>query len=274
MVKIASVQICSSDNIEENLNKINAFIKKASLEKAKMVVLPEDFSFIGKKEEDKIKKAEIINNGHTQAFLSKIAKENDIWLLAGSIPILPKKNDAKIFNASILYDNRGNVKATYNKIHLFDVKIQGGAVSYNESKVVYGGNEVICVDSPFGKLGLSICYDLRFPELYRILVEKGAQILFVPAAFTKFTGSAHWEILLRARAIENFCYVVSSNQTGTHVNDKSSYGHSMVINPWGEKIAQLDEEEGVLIADINLDEIKKYRESIPALENRKFYYNN
>lgn len=269
MTKIAAVQLNSSSNVEQNLQKVEKYVKEAKSLQAQLVVLPEDFSFIGKEEKDKVKNGELFKEGYIQKFLSNLAKINNIWILGGSIPILPDHSSKKIYNSSLLYDNEGELKARYDKIHLFDVKIKSGRENYNESKFANPGKEIVCVKSPFGKLGLSICYDLRFPELYRALVQKGAKILFVPAAFTKFTGRAHWEILLRARAVENFCYVVAANQTGMHDNNKETYGHSMIINPWGEIIAEIKEEEGIITADITLEELTKVRESIPALNNMR-----
>ena len=270
MTKFAAVQMTASSDVSLNLNKAEKYIAEALARGAKFVMLPEDFAFIGESDQDKLSVGELLHHGHIQNTLASLAKTYQIWLHGGSIPILAKKNAKKVSNTSLLWNPKGQLVARYDKIHLFDVAIQADTkFQYCESNVVLPGESLICAQTPLGVLGFSICYDLRFPELYRKLVETSAEILLVPAAFTAVTGAAHWETLLRARAIENFCFVIAANQVGTHANQKSSYGASMIINPWGEILARLNDVEGVIVADIELSEIMTQRQRIPALQNKR-----
>lgn len=270
MKKIAAIQMTATDDVDHNLQKATQWIEEAAQGGAQFVMLPEDFGFIGKQDTDKLKIAEPFGQGVIQSALASVAQKHQIWLHGGSLPIRVPQDPNKVFNTSLIWDSQGQVVARYDKIHLFDVTLNEDAKhQYCESDVVFPGSKIVCVDTPVGVLGMSVCYDLRFPELYRVLTKAGANILLVPAAFTKVTGQAHWEVLLRARAIENFCFVIAANQVGTHANQKDTYGSTMVINPWGEILARMPEGEGVLMAEIELEDIKRHRQRIPALDNQR-----
>ena len=223
--------------------------------------MPENFSFIGKTEVDKLNAAEKRNNGYVQQHISYLSKKYGIWTIAGTIPIL--SNASRINASCFVYDSFGDVVTCYNKIHLFDVSVSDNE-EYKESAVLDRGTEVVVVDTPIGCVGLSICYDLRFPELYRQLVKKGAELFAIPAAFTATTGLAHWEVLLRARAIENLCYVLAPNQAGIHPRGRHTYGNSMIIEPWGNILGRLDQGEGFLTADIDLHRLQDQRRHFPC----------
>ncbi len=271
MKRIAAIQMTSSNSINENLEKIAELVKKSVQQGAQLVVLPENAVFIGQEETDKIQISEQVGKGPIQAFMSKIAKQYYIWLIGGTIPIKTKSNQ-HVFASCFVWDNRGNAIARYDKIHLFDVTVNS-TECYFESKTISPGHTVVSVNSPFGKIGLTICYDLRFPELYRALLQQKVELVVVASAFTDTTGKAHWESLLRARAIENFCYIIAPNQTGIHANKKVTYGHSMIIDPWGKVLACLGKEEGVLITDIDLSYLKTVRNTFPTLQHIKLLNN-
>lgn len=274
--KIAAIQMCSSDTVEENLKTADDLMQEGIQQGAKIVVLPENFAFMGKNEQDKLRIAEHSQKGPIQAHLSNFARKHKVWVVAGTIPILAPDN--RVYAASLVFDSEGQIIARYDKIHLFDVQVQAEKKSdkpayeeYQESKTICPGdakNQVV-VDSPLGKLGLSVCFDLRFPELYRQLLSLGSEILLIPSAFTYVTGFAHWESLLRARAIENLSYVVAPNQSGTHANGRKTFGHSMIIDPWGKILASLEEEEGVIVAEINLLYLQDIRKRFPVSQLRR-----
>lgn len=264
--RVAAIQMNSTAIVEENLNTVEKLIKVAADKKSLLAILPENVAILGKHEEDKLQCAETLGAGPIQDFISSLAKKYQIWIVGGTIPI-KVENENRISASCMVWDDQGKMKAHYNKIHLFDVTVSTDA--YNESKTIAPGKDIVTVDSPIGKLGLSICYDIRFPELYRKLSAVGAEVLCIPAAFTKVTGSAHWEILCRARAIENLCYVLAAAQFGTHANGRSTYGHSMIVDPWGTVVACLPSGEGVIVADLNLDFLKETREKFPVLHHIK-----
>lgn len=236
MTRVAIVQMNSRANIEENLNQLPDFFAKAQKDQAKLLVLPENFAFMGFNEADKLAVAERDGDGKIQRFVSKLAKQFKLWVIAGTIP-LQSDDPRRVKSSSLVYDSGGQRVARYDKIHLFDVRVSREE-AHRESLTVSPGKEVVVVETPVGKIGLSVCYDLRFPELYRQLILKGAEIVSIPSAFTAVTGKAHWEILLRARAIENLCYVLAPNQGGVHENGRKTHGHSMIIEPWGKKLAE------------------------------------
>ncbi|MFM9969740.1 MAG: carbon-nitrogen hydrolase family protein [Burkholderiales bacterium] len=261
--KVAAVQMVSSHDVESNLADAEALIADAARQGARLVGLPEYFCLIGKRDGDKVAIREADGEGPIQAFLSATAAKHGVWLVGGTAPLVA--GDAnRVRNACLIYDNTGRRVARYDKIHLFG--FQNGAERYDESTTIEAGDTPVSLDSPFGKLGISVCYDLRFPELYRAFAP--VDIIFVPSAFTATTGRAHWETLLRARAIENLAYVVAPAQGGTHTNRRSTWGHSMIIDPWGEILACKDEGPGVVIAEIDLAKNVKVRSSLPALEHR------
>jgi nitrilase len=219
---------------------------------------------------DKARYAEQVGEGPVQAFLSRVAAEQGIWVVAGSMPLVsPGMADQRVYGACPVYDDQGSAQALYRKIHLFDVDLVDEGESYRESNSMYPGEDIVHVDTPAGRVGLTICYDLRFPELYRRLVDDGATLFTVPAAFTVPTGDAHWHTLLRARAIENLAYVIAAGQYGEHPDDRSTYGHSLICDPWGRILAEQAEGDCVVAADIDPALPARLRSEFPALSNRR-----
>lgn len=267
-MKVGVIQLNTKWDKKENLDTIKKYVEEAAAEKAEFVSLPEYCNFMGE-EKDKNKNAEEIPNGETTQELMKLAKQHEMYIHVGSI--LEKKDEEKSYNTSLMIDPKGELVAKYQKIHLFDIEIQGVS-KYMESNTIENGQKPQMVELPFGKAGLSICYDLRFPELYRGYALDGADILFIPAAFTRYTGMLHWEPLLRARAIENQCYVIAAGQFGTNVPGKACYGNSMVIDPWGTVVSRASEGVGITYANLDKKLIESARESIPSLKNRKPEY--
>lgn len=261
MGRVALVQICASTKIQDNLKQVEQLLLQAQAQAADLVVLPENFAFMGLKEEDKLALAEVFGQGPIQDKLSLWARSYKIWIIAGTIPL--KDKGSKIRSACLVYDAAGLQVARYDKIHLFDVRLSATEF-YEESATIAPGKELVLVDTPVGVLGLTICYDLRFPELYQQLQRKGAQLITVPSAFTAQTGKAHWEVLLRARAIENLCYILAPNQGGLHENGRQTYGHSMGIDPWGQVLAIQKEGAGVSFLDVDLDTLKQLRQQFPC----------
>jgi deaminated glutathione amidase len=268
MGKVAAIQMTSSHLVAENLAVAGEFLRQARDLGADIACLPENFSFLGLKDSDKLQVAETDGDGVVQAFLSNTARKLKMWILGGSINI---KGDSpkRVANASLLIDADGKRVARYDKMHLFDVTIPGRNEQYRESSHVVPGRDVVVADTPVGRLGLSVCYDMRFPELYRELVARGAEWLAMPAAFTVPTGQAHWETLLRARAIENLCYVVAPAQFGQHSNARETYGDSLIIDYWGQILCRLPKGTGVIAADIDLKAQAESRGRFPALDNRQ-----
>ncbi len=262
-MKIAIIQITSNDDKKGNLDKIVRYIDEAVNRGVQLIALPENFSYL-QREGDPWDFSETLD-GEVISLLKSLAIKHQVYILAGSIPetII---NTNKIYNTSCLINNEGNIVGSYRKIHLFDV-ILSPDKEYRESNFVEPGGDVVVLDTPWCKVGLSICYDLRFPELYRILTFRGAKIIFIPSAFVNQTGCKHWEILLRARAIENQVYIVAPNQYGYHGKGRSSFGDSMVIDPWGTPIARSSDKEGFIIAEIDLDYLDEVRKKIPCSEH-------
>ncbi len=273
MTKIAAIQMASGPNVSANLIEVSRQILNAAQAGAKLVVLPESFAIMGLHDADQIKVAEKEGAGPIQDFLSEQARMNKIWLVAGTIPLKLEQDDPdyenKIYAACLVYNDEGVRVSRYNKIHLFDVHLEITNETYYESETLAAGNKAVIVDSPFGKIGLAICFDLRFPELFRQMVLNGAEIIVLPSAFTAITGKAHWEVLLRARAIENLCYVVASAQGGYHVSGRETHGDSMIVDPWGVVLDRLPQGSGYVMADIDIENIKNIRRNFPVLENRK-----
>ena len=283
LTKIAAIQMASGPQVEANLMAAVALIKEAADGGAQMAVLPENFVLMPMQESENIDIAEVYNNGHIQSFIGDCARENSIWIVAGSIP-LKTNTEGKVTSTSLLFNSEGEIVARYNKMHLFDVTFgddaigndtrdisikKGKADTYHESAIFSAGSEVVVVDTPFGKVGMSICYDLRFPNLYREMVNKGAEIILIPSAFTAATGKVHWEPLLRARAIENQSYVIAAAQGGYHVNGRETWGHTMVIDYWGQTHGVLEKGSGSIMIDIDLDAQAVTRKNFPVLEHRK-----
>jgi len=268
MGRVAAIQMTSSHVVAENLAEAGALLREAKEAGALVACLPENFSFIGMKDADKLQVAEADGNGVVQSFLSDAARQLNMWILGGTI-VIRTGDSNRVANASLLFDAAGKRVARYDKIHLFDVTIPGRNEQYRESTHVLPGRELKLADTPVGKLGLSVCYDMRFPELYRELVSQGAEWLAMPAAFTVPTGRAHWETLLRARAIENLCYVVAPAQTGVHSSGRETYGDSLIVDYWGQVLSRLAKGTGVITADIDLASQAESRARFPALDNRR-----
>jgi len=268
MSKVAAIQMASGPNMSANLSEAQRLISDAVKQGAELVVLPENFSHMGMSEGDILEMAEPYSKGQVQEFLSTQAQKHAIWLLGGTIPIKSEYKH-KIYAASLLFNDQGYVVARYHKIHLFDQDLGKLGDSYNESSFTVAGKEAVVIDTPFGKLGLAICYDLRFPELFRCMVASGAEIMAIPSSFTATTGKAHWEVLNRARAIENLCYVISAAQGGYHVNGRETHGDSMIIDPWGGILDRLKRGSGFVLADIDQSKVRSTRKNFPVLEHIK-----
>ncbi len=261
--RVAAVQMVSTPEVDLNLETAAELIADAARQGASLVVLPEYFCLMGLRDTDKVAIQEEPGYGPLQRFLADQASLHGIWLVGGTIPLVSPHAD-RVFNSTLVFDPQGKQVVRYDKIHLFG--FQRGSESYNESKTICPGGRPTSFNSPCGRVGLSICYDLRFPELFRQL--SPMSLLLVPAAFTYTTGRAHWEVLLRARAIENQCYVLASAQGGEHPNGRRTWGHSMLIDPWGEIITQLPEGPGVVVGNIEPQRLLEVREALPALKHR------
>lgn len=261
--RVAAVQMASGPHVSANLQEAGRLIELAAASGARLVALPEYFGIMGMKETDKVAAREKPNDGPIQNFLSETARKHGIWIVGGTAPLESSQPD-KVRNACLVYDKTGTQVARYDKIHLFNLNL--GQENYAEERTIEPGDRVVTVDSPFGKLGLSVCYDLRFPELYRAMHE--VDIIFVPSAFTATTGKAHWEPLIRARAIENLAYVVAPAQGGYHVNGRETHGDTMIVDPWGVILDRLPRGSGVVVAGINPGYIRTIRQSLPALGHR------
>lgn len=262
--KVAAIQMASGPNVAGNLSEARRLIARAAEQGAKLIVLPEFFAIMGMTEHDKVEVRERPGSGPIQAFLSETARKFNIWLVGGSIPLAASSPD-KVLNSCLVFDDQGMQVARYDKIHLFNLSL--GNESYDEARTIEAGNKVVVFDSPFGRIGLAVCYDLRFPELFRAMNK--VDIIVLPAAFTETTGKMHWDILVRARAVENLAYVIASAQGGYHVNGRETHGNSMIIDPWGRVLDRLPRGSGVVIAEVNRSYQASLRNSLPALEHRK-----
>jgi nitrilase len=263
MNMVAAIQMVSTPSVEDNIATARRLIEQAAATGAKLVLLPEYWAIMGLSDSDKVKVAEPLGSGPIQEFMSAMARRHGVWLLGGTLPLASSDPD-KVVNTTLVYDSEGVHVGRYDKIHLFG--FTKGAESYDEARTIVPGRDVGVVETPVGKVGMSVCYDLRFPELFRAMGP--LSLIVVPAAFTYTTGRAHWEVLLRARAIENQCYVLAAAQGGEHVNGRRTWGHSMLIDPWGEIKAVLAEGEGVVHGEIDPVFMASVRESLPALKHR------
>ncbi len=264
--KVAAIQMASGPNVAGNLSEARRLIAKAAEQGARLVVLPEFFAIMGMNDQDKIKVREQPGQGPIQSFLSETARQYKVWLVGGSIPLAAGAPD-KVLNSCLVYDEQGKQVARYDKIHLFNLEL--GNERYDEAKTIEPGKQVVVVDSPFGRIGLAVCYDLRFPELFRAM--KQVDIIVLPAAFTETTGKMHWEVLVRARAVENLAYVIAAAQGGYHVNGRETHGNSMVVNPWGGVLDRLARGSGVVLAEVNPSYQDSLRASLPALTHRVLF---
>jgi len=264
---IALAQLTAGDDVEDNLNTISEIVAEAAGAGAKAVFLPECCALMQTSRAQLRDAAEKESGGPIQERLRAVASQNDVWLFAGSIPI-ESADPKRVYNSSVVFAPGGEVVARYHKAHLFDVTLENGE-EYLESAYTMPGESLALVDTPFGRVGLSVCYDLRFPELYRRLTEDHAEILLVPSAFSVATGAAHWQALLRARAIENSCYVIAAAQWGRHPSGRKTYGHSLVVDPWGLVTAEKSRDTGLLMSEIDRTAVKQARQQLPCLNHRK-----
>jgi nitrilase len=265
--------MASSPNIGANLLEAERLIEEAVSQHARLVVLPENFALMGRSEHDKVAVREQPGSGAIQTFLSEQSARHGIWLVGGTIPLMADAPD-KVRAACLVFNDKGEQVARYDKIHLFDVALIDSGEQYTESDTIEPGDKVVVIDSPFGRMGIAVCYDLRFPELFRQQLDQGLEVLVLPSAFTAITGRAHWEVLVRARAIENLCYVIAPDQGGYHLNGRETYGHSMIVDPWGTILNSLSRGPGVVCADVELGRLQSARRNFPSIAHRRLQCRN
>lgn len=268
MTRVAAIQMVSSADVGRNLESAGLLLREARAQGALIAALPENFAFMGVTEEAKFAIAEDDGDGPIQAHLASLASELDLWIVAGTVP-MRVPGESRLAAACLVYDAAGRRVARYDKIHLFDVEIPGKDERYQESASVLPGAAPVCVATPAGRLGLAVCYDLRFPELFRRLLSLGAEWFCLPSAFTAPTGRAHWETLLRARAVENLCHVVAPAQSGFHENGRETHGDSMIVDCWGRVLARLPRGTGVITAEIDLVQQREVRQNFPCVDHRR-----
>ncbi|GAB0148600.1 MULTISPECIES: carbon-nitrogen hydrolase family protein [Marichromatium] len=266
--KVGAVQMATGPNVSANLFEAERLIKEAAEGGAQLVVLPENFAFMGKRDQDQLTLREEDGEGPLQAFLARVAKQYGVWLVGGTIPMVAE-DSSKVRAACMVYDDQGQRVARYDKIHLFDVSLPEVDERYHESAAIEAGDEVVVIDSPLGRLGVAVCYDLRFPEMFRKMLDRGVEILVVPSAFTAITGKAHWETLVRARAIENLVYVVAAAQGGFHINGRETHGHTMIVDPWGSVLAQVPRGAGSICCPVDEEFLESVRRNFPTIEHRR-----
>jgi predicted amidohydrolase len=265
-MRIAALQTVTTPNVERNLDTARRLVGEAARDGAQLVVLPEYFCFMGHHDRDKLALAETPGDGPIQAMLADTARQHALWVVGGTLPMRGEQAD-RVFNASCVYSPEGTLVARYDKVHLF--RYDNGRESYDEGRVLQAGSTPQACNVGELRLGLSVCYDLRFPELYRALMNPPCDVIAVPSAFTHTTGRAHWEVLLRARAIENQCYVIAAAQGGLHENGRRTFGHSLIVDPWGEVLSVVQEGEGIAMADLDPARIAAVRAQLPALTHRR-----
>jgi predicted amidohydrolase len=266
--RVAAIQMASGPHVEANLLEVERLLAQAAGEGVRLAVLPEGFAFLGKTDEEQLEIAEEDGQGPLQDFLGQMARRHGLWLVGGTLPIRSGSSE-RLRAACLIYDDKGRRAGRYDKIHLFDADLPGSDEHYRESQVFEPGHQPLFVDSPVGRLGVAVCYDLRFPELFRRLMRAEVDIFCLPAAFTAFTGKAHWEVLLRARAIENLSFVIASAQGGYHKSGRQTHGHSMIIDPWGKILAEAGTGAGLIGASIDSEFLHTTRHSLPALHHRR-----
>ncbi len=267
-VKVAAIQLASGTNVNANLLATEKLLEEAAKQGVSLAVLPENFAFLGADSADALPFRENEGDGPLQEFLSRLAGRLGLWIVGGTIP-LEGVDQSRWRAASLVFDDRGREVARYDKRHLFDVNLVESGEHYKESDTIEPGDKVVVVDTPAGKLGLAVCYDLRFPELFRAMLDQGAEIFSLPAAFTAVTGRAHWDVLVRARAIENLAYVIAAAQGGFHNTGRETYGHSMIVDPWGSVLDRRERGNGLAIATINPDFQTSTRRNFPSLTHRR-----
>ncbi len=268
MSLVAAIQMASGSNVHANLNEAGRLIADAAAAGARLLVLPENFALMGITEQDKVGIREADGDGPIQNFLAQQALRHEAWIVGGTIPLVAE-DPGKVRAACLVYDDKGARVARYDKIHLFDVRIEASGENYHESETIEPGRSTAVVDTPVGRLGIAVCYDLRFPELFRRMLDDGMQVVAVPSAFTAITGKAHWEILVRARAVENLCYVIAAAQGGYHISGRETYGDTMIVDPWGQVLDRLPRGSGYVLGDVDLAHIETTRRNFPTVDHRK-----
>ncbi|MCG7900645.1 MAG: carbon-nitrogen hydrolase family protein [Candidatus Thiodiazotropha lotti] len=268
--QVAAIQMASSPHVSANLLEAERLIGEASESGAGLVVLPENFAFKGEHDRDMLTLCEEPEDGPLQGFLSQMAKRYGVWLVGGTIPLRASQG-GKVRAACLVMDDQGRRVARYDKIHLFDVHLVETDERYVESSTIESGNQPVVLDTPFGKLGIAVCYDLRFPELFRRLLEQGAELFAVPSSFTAMTGKAHWKTLVRARAIENLAFVIAAAQGGYHISGRETHGHSMIVDPWGTVLSQVPRGTGYVSVELDTDYQKTIRRTFPTIDHRQLY---
>jgi predicted amidohydrolase len=268
MTTVAAIQMASGPNVSANLLEAKKLIDRAVEAGACLVVLPENFAVMGATELDKVQARESFGAGPIQDFLAQQASRHDIWIVGGTIP-LSTEEPSKIRAATLVFDGKGRLVGRYDKLHLFDVHIEETGENYTESATIEAGDQVVVIDTPCGRLGLAVCYDLRFPELFRAMLDQGIEVIAVPSAFTAITGRAHWETLVRARAIENLCYVIAAAQGGYHLSGRETHGDSMIVDPWGMVVQRLPRGTGFITADVDYQRLASIRRNFPTVQHRR-----
>jgi nitrilase len=269
--KVAALQMTSTHDVEVNLSVARRLLADAAGDGARLAILPENFACMPRIESDRLAMAERPDDGPIQSFLADCAAEFSLYIVGGTIPVQVEGHEQHPTQTCLLYGDDGSRLARYDKIHLFDVSVpdDSGQESYKESDYTTPGAGIVLADTPAGRLGLAVCYDLRFPEFFRSLLDAGMEVAVLPSAFTDTTGQAHWEVLLRARAIENLIWIIAAAQVGRHPNGRRTFGHSMIVDPWGTVVARLNEGTGLAVADIDLNRQEKIRTDFPSLEHRR-----
>lgn len=272
MNKAAAIQMVSGADIERNLADAGRLLAEAAAAGARLAVLPENFAFMGAGDDAKLAIAEVPGAGPIQEFLAAQSRKHGLWLLGGTVPLRPladKAGETRTYASTLLFNAEGQQLARFDKWHLFDVHIAERDERYEESRSTLAGDTIQVVDTPIGRLGLAVCYDLRFPELFRRMADEQVEVIALPSAFTAATGRAHWEVLLRARAIENLSYVIAPNQGGVHANGRETWGDSLIVDPWGQVLSRLARGAGVVVADIDLAKLRELRQRFPVLQHRR-----
>ena len=271
-MSFAVIQMVSQDDIAANLLQARRLLEQAAAGGARLAVLPENFSALGRRDAAALGRLEACGEGPVLPWLQRTARELGLWIVAGTLPLPPQgEPEGKPRACSLLVDEHGQFVARYDKLHLFDVDVSDSRGRYRESDDYAHGGQIVVADTPVGRLGLTVCYDLRFPELYGALREAGAELITAPSAFTRVTGAAHWEVLIRARAIETQCYLLAAAQGGIHPGGRETHGHSLIVDPWGRKLAEYAEGEAMLLAERDAGEQVAIRERMPVLRHKRFF---
>jgi len=270
VIKATAIQMASGPNLDANLLEVQRLVGQAAREGSRLVVLPENFAYMGHRCTDIWSVKESAGHGKLQEFLRDLARKHDLWVVGGTIPVSIENSD-KVRSACFVMDNRGEVAGRYDKLHLFDVNLVDVEENYKESSAIEPGDGPLVVETPLGNIGVAICYDLRFPELFRSMLTMKPDIIALPSAFTAVTGRAHWEPLVRARAIENLCYVIAAAQGGYHVSGRETWGHSMIVDPWGTILGVLPNGAGYVTADLDIDLLRTTRRNFPSLDHRRIH---